>query len=246
MRKKLLVMIPAYNEGEGIKNVLENLKDQGVESYADVLVINDGSTDNTKEVVASCGVSVLNGVVNLGYGSAVQMGYKYAQKHDYDYVIQLDADGQHDVSNIKSVYDCLTGLNTSTEDLPDIVIGSRFLSDTTTFKASGMKKLAIIFFRIIIKIITKQKITDPTSGLQGLNNKTFSHYATFNNFDYKYPDINMIIQMLMLGYTIVEIPAIMHERTTGESMHAGLLKQLMYMVIILLSTLSVILRNRKG
>lgn len=246
MTKDLLVMIPAYNEGEAIRSVLEDLLEIGLESFADILVIDDGSSDNTKQVVESTGVKLLTGLVNMGYGSAVQMGYKYARKHSYQYVIQLDADGQHDVSNVLRIYKCLTGKNQCSDTQPDIVIGSRFLSDQSTFKASGMKLLAIKFFRFFIWLFTRQKITDPTSGLQGLNRRTFSYYASYNNFDYKYPDINMIMQMLFLGFKVIEVPAIMHERTSGVSMHSGIFKQISYMVIIMLSTIGVIIRNRKA
>lgn len=81
--------------------------------------------------------------------------------------------------------------------------------------------------------------------MQGLNRRTFAFYSGYGQFDYRYPDINMIIQMLLKGYRIAEIPAIMHERTTGQSMHSGYIKQMKYMIIITLSTISIILRQWK-
>ncbi|WBW98607.1 glycosyltransferase family 2 protein [Oceanirhabdus sp. W0125-5] len=246
MIKELLIMIPAYNEEESIEGVLNKIYEAGINEIGDILVINDGSKDNTEKVVREFKVPIINQVCNMGYGSALQVGYKYAEKKGYEYVIQLDADGQHDISNIKTIYDCLKNKNLMFTETPDIVIGSRFLSDSSTFKTSKLKNIAISFFRVLIKIFTKNDITDPTSGLQGLNRRAFTYYAGYGNFDYKYPDINMIIQMIMQGYNIKEIPAVMHERENGESMHSGLIKPIKYMVIMILSTFNIILRNRKS
>lgn len=245
MKKELLIIIPAYNEEESIGAILNDIKKAGLLKIADVLVINDGSQDNTEKIVRDLKIPVLNQVNNMGYGSALQVGYKYAQKNGYEYVIQLDADGQHDVCNIMMLYDCLRNKDERFEEKPDIIIGSRFLNGSVTFKISKIKKFAISLFRLVIKFITKETITDPTSGLQGLNRMAFTYYAGFGNFDYRYPDINMIIQMVMQGFIIKEIPAIMHERKAGAGMHSGILKPMKYMVIITLSTLSIILRNRK-
>lgn len=246
MRKELLIIIPAYNEEESIGIVLNKMNDAGLNEIGDILVINDGSKDNTEKVVKSLKVNILNQVTNMGYGSALQVAYKYAEKKGYEYVIQLDADGQHDICNIKIIYDCLKNKDNRFKETPDIVIGSRFLKESVTFKISKAKHIAISFFRLVIKIFTENNITDPTSGLQGLNRRAFAYYAGYGNFDYRYPDINMIIQMIMQGYNIKEIPAIMHERKTGEGMHSGIIKPIKYMVIITLSTLSIILRNRKN
>lgn len=246
MRKELLIMIPAYNEEESIGVVLKKIYEAGIDEIGDILVINDGSKDNTEKVVRNFKVVILNQVSNMGYGSALQVGYKYAEKEGYEYVIQIDADGQHDICNIKMIYDYLKNKDHEFTETPDIVIGSRFLSDISTMKISKIKHIAISFFRLVIKIFTQNNITDPTSGLQGLNRMAFTYYAGYGNFDYRYPDINMIIQMIMLGYNIKEIPAVMHERKSGEGMHSGIIKPIKYMVIITLSTISIILRNRKS
>lgn len=245
MERELLIIIPAYNEEVSIKHLLNKIFEAGINKIGDILVINDGSSDHTEKVVRAFDVTIINQLCNMGYGSALQVGYKYAQQKGYQFVIQLDADGQHDVCNIQRIYDCLTNKEHKFDRTPDIVIGSRFLDESVSFRISKLKHITISFFRLIIKIFTKKIITDPTSGLQGLNKVAFTYYAGYGNFDYRYPDINMIIQMLMQGYVIEEIPAVMHERKTGESMHSGIIKPLKYMVIITLSTLNIILRNRK-
>lgn len=245
MKEKLLIIIPVYNEEENIEDLILKLKDADIEEIGHILVINDGSTDNTEALVRENGIDILNKPLNLGYGSTLQLGYKYAAKNDYDYIIQIDGDGQHDVANIKSIYDLLLGREGDFKDPPDIVIGSRFLSENNEMKVSGLKSLAIGFFKMVIRIFTKKKITDPTSGLQGLNRDAFSFYAKYGNFDHKYPDLNMIIQMLMIGYTIEEIPAKMYHRKAGKSMHSGIIRPISYMVLISISTISIIIRQRE-
>lgn len=245
MERELLIIIPAYNEGENIAGFIETIKKDKIEEIADILVINDGSIDDTEAVVRANGIDIISKPLNMGYGSTLQLGYKYASSHNYKYVIQIDADGQHDVSNIKNIKYALEGKFNKSGVPPDIVIGSRFLSRESEMKISLIKNIAITFFKMTIKMFTNQNITDPTSGLQGLNRAAFTHYAQYGNFDYRYPDINMIIQMIMMGYKIEEIPAKMYSRTSGESMHSGIFKPIAYMVIISLSTISIILRQRK-
>lgn len=245
MKKELLIMIPAYNEEGSIAGLLDEMFKARINDMGDILLINDGSQDNTEKIARDYMITVLNQVCNLGYGSALQVGYKYAEKKGYEYVIQLDADGQHDICNIKTIYNCLKNNSIKYKKMPDIIIGSRFLSDSVTFKISKLKYLVILFFRLVIKLFTQNNITDPTSGLQGLNRRAFAYYAGYGKFDYKYPDINMIMQMIMQGYNIKEIPVVMHARKTGESMHVGIIKPIKYMVLITLSTISIILRNSK-
>lgn len=239
--KEVLLLIPAYNEEESIGTFLDKLKDAGVYELADILVVNDFSRDQTVNIAHQHQVKVINHVYNLGYGSALQLGYKYAVRKQYKYVIQLDADGQHDACNVFNLYERLT---TPQEDgtLPDIVIGSRFADGSKTFHISGLKKISISFFRWMIKATTGKRIKDPTSGLQGLNRDAFLYYSKFQNFDNMYPDANMIVQMLMLGYRITEIPSVMHERQAGVSMHSGILKPLLYMMIMPLSVMAVYFR----
>lgn len=238
--KDTLIIIPAYNEEFTIGKLLDSILQNGYEEIADILVINDKSKDNTKAIVEGYGneVTLISHMFNMGYGAALKTGYVYATKYKYKYVIQLDGDGQHGIDNIHNLYQKIRRV-----DAPDIIIGSRFMEDSITFKISGLKKIAIYFFRFLIKTFTNTKITDPTSGLQALNSNAFSYYADFINFDLRYPDANMIIKMLLLGYKIEEIPSIMYERTSGESIHSGL-KPIVYMVLMMLSTLTVILQYK--
>lgn len=158
-------------------------------------------------------------------------------------MIQMDADGQHDVSNVLKLYEALT---TPEEDgtVPDIVLGSRFVPGSISFPVSFLKKVAFVLFRWLIKQGTGKKIMDPTTGLQGLSHRAFSYYAGYGHFDDRYPDANMIMQMLLLGFQVKEIPAVMYARTEGVSMHSGL-KPVIYMFRMMFSIVAVWLRVKR-
>lgn len=227
---KVLFVIPAYNEEANIENVIKEIKKDV--KYADILIINDCSTDNTKKIIENNNVKCITGIFNLKYAWAVQTGIKYAYQNDYDYVIQFDADGQHIAKEAEKL------LNEMKKSNVDIVIGSRFLKDTG-YKHPFFKKVATKLFTLIIKIFCKQEITDPTSGFQCLNKKVIEYYSKMGNYP-EYPDANLIIDVLLKGYTIKEISVKMRLREAGESMHGGIIKPIKYM-INMIYTITVIL-----
>lgn len=239
-QKDLLIIMPAYNEERNITSVLEQLASPEIAEIADVLVMNDASSDSTNWIVKKQGCTLVTNVFNLGYGSAIQLGYKYAIRRRYKYIIQMDSDGQHDVCNIPVIYECL---RTPVEngECPDIVLGSRFMEGSSDFPVSPFKRAAYALFRFCIRVATGRRIQDPTTGLQGLSCRAALHYSKFGNFDNKYPDANMLIQMLLLDYRVVEIPAVMHNRGYGVSMHSGL-KPFIYMFRMMFSILAVVFR----
>lgn len=240
-QKEVLVIIPAYNEADNIESVLDDLERPEIASIADILVMNDASSDATNWIVKARGHEVVTHVFNLGYGSGLQLGYKYAIRRGYKYVIQMDADGQHDVCNIKTIYERLCTKDEEDGRYPDIVLGARFMDESGDFPISAAKKLAFYLFRFMMRIASGRRITDPTTGLQGLSRKAVLYYSRYNHFDDKYPDTNMIMQMILLKFKVVEIPAVMHVRTSGESMHSGL-KPIWYMIRMFFSVLAVIFR----
>lgn len=152
----------------------------------------------------------------------------------------MDADGQHDVCNIPIIYQKLKEKDES-GNRPDIVLGSRFLEENSEFLVLPAKRIAYALFRWMIRVGTGRKIADPTTGLQGLSRRAVLFYSKYSHFDDKYPDANMIMQMQLLGFRIEEIPAIMHARTTGSSMHSGL-KPVIYMFRMFFSILAVLFR----
>ena len=236
-KNDLLIIVPAYNESENIVGVMEQLEAPQITSFADVLFINDASNDNTNYLVKSRHHTLVSHIFNMGYGTSLQLGYKYAIRRGYKYVIQMDADGQHDVVNIARIY---KELKTPDEHgiMPDIVLGSRYLEGSSPFPTPRLKMFAIRLFRRIVKALTGKVVMDPTSGLQGLSQRAFLYYSMFNHFDERYPDANMLIKMLLLEFQVREIPAVMHARQSGSSMHNGL-KPAMYMVRMLFEIMAV-------
>jgi glycosyltransferase involved in cell wall biosynthesis len=231
---KGLIIIPAYNEENNIGRVIREIKSKNVD--VDIVVIDDGSTDRTREMVQNEKVDVISHVHNLGYGAALQTGFRYSVKRGYKFVVQFDGDGQHDPDDILPMVEELERADS------DIVIGSRFLGKGS-FKMGILKQIVVNFMKLIIKISTGTKITDPTSGFKGLSKRTYNYYSLKENFPHDYPDADILIQMLRLKYRVREIPVNIRYRTQGKSMHSGL-KPIVYLLKILLSIMVVLLRER--
>ena len=219
-KNKVLVVIPAYNEAENIEKVIKEIKKDI--DYADILVINDCSKDNTREIVEKNGVKCITNVFNMRYAWAVQTGLKYAYQNDYDYVIQMDADGQHIASEAEKLYKEMKESNV------DIVIGSRYLKDMG-YPCPFFRRIGTKMFEFLIKVFCHKKIADPLSGFQCLNKDVIKYYAGCGNYP-EYPDANLVIEMLLKGYKIKEIPVKMILRENGVSMHSGILKPIKYMI----------------
>ncbi len=239
-RKDLLILIPAYNEEENLGKVLDALAALEMDCKKDVLVINDASSDHTPQIAYDHGARVVSNIINMGYGCGLQIGYKYAVRYGYRYVIQIDGDGQHDVSNVPRIYNALN--SRKGDEAPDIVLGCRYMEGSSAFDSGKLKAVAYRWFRFLIRRMTGKNIADPTTGLQGLNRRTLAYYAKYQRFDDRYPDANMLVQMLLLGYNVEQIPAVMHYRNAGTSMHAGILKPAVYMLRMTLQLLAVWVR----
>lgn len=237
-QKELLIIVPAYNEEHNIRRVLTQIEELGLSAVADILIINDASTDKTNWIVKEMRYPMISQLFNMGYGCALQTGYKYAVRCGYRYVIQMDGDGQHDVCNIPMLYEKLKEADVDGR-CPDIVLGARFRKDSADFPVSLPKKIVYALFRGMIRLTTGERLSDPTTGLQGLSRKAFLYYSKYNHFDDKYPDANMLILMLLLKFKVVEIPAVMHARTEGKSMHSGL-KPFWYMLRVVYSVAAII------
>lgn len=218
--KDILVIIPCYNEEANITNVYNELIINLPQ--ADILVVDDCSRDNTLAIIKGLGINYISLPFNLGYSGALQAGFKYALQNNYETVIQFDGDGQHIPSEAQKLLEKFDLENS------DVIIGSRFLLNNE-YKHGFLKTLATKLFTLLIRIISGSVITDPTSGFQIINKKIFSYYSEMNNYP-DYPDANLIIEMLLKGYKIIEMPVKMRPRSFGVSMHSGFWKPIVYMI----------------
>ncbi|MDD6071188.1 MAG: glycosyltransferase family 2 protein, partial [Clostridiales bacterium] len=203
---KTLIIIPAFNEEENIEKVVENII-VNFPQY-DYVVINDGSTDKTEEICRKKNYALLNLPINLGIGGAVQAGYRYAKKNDYDIAIQIDGDGQHDIFFAQNMVQLIEN------DEVDIVIGSRFL-EKKGFQSSGTRRIGIRILSNLIKLCTSVRVNDVTSGFRAVNKKFIQIYS--NDYSNDYPEPEAIVSAVMYGGRIKEIPVVMNERQGGES-----------------------------
>lgn len=233
---KTLTIIPAYNESENIQKVLDELKQDFPET--DILVINDCSKDNTKQIVESNGVNCITTTFNLHYAYAVQTGIKYAKKYDYDYCLMFDGDGQHIAKEAKKLLDKIKETNS------DIVIGSRYL-EKGNYNAPKLRKIGTSFFIWLIKLSCHIRISDPLSGFQVINKRVIDKYSTMGEYP-EFPDANLIIEMLLDGYSVEEVSVRMRNREFGESMHGGIVKPIKYMVVMIYTILILILNKLFG
>lgn len=203
---KKLIIIPAYNESANIEKTVNAIKEKAPDF--DYVIINDCSTDNTRQICEENHFNIVNLPINLGIGGAVQTGYKYGYREGYDLAVQVDGDGQHDPAFLQKMSRVLND-----EEL-DMVIGSRFI-EKEGFQSSGARRLGIKYFTILIKLLTGETITDPTSGLRMVNRKVMKMYA----FDYPkdYPEPESVVAILRRKCKVKEIPVIMKAREGGVS-----------------------------
>ena len=229
---KTLIVIPAYNEEKNTGAVLAGIQEKvpGIP----ILVINDGSSDNTEEVVLEHNAKVISLPYNSGYGVALQTGFLYAVKNNYSIVVQMDSDGQHDPGNIKDLIEEVQKENC------DVVIGSRFLSKGS-YKTSMARHLGMVIFGSIASVFCKQRVTDPTSGFQALKGPAINFVAS-DNYPPDYPDADFIILMNRCGFKVKEIPVTMHASPDKESMHHGH-KTIYYVFKMFLSIFVTLLRK---
>ncbi len=224
---KVLIIVPAYNEELNIVNTINKIIKHSKKSNnnIDYIVINDGSTDKTKQICKDHKYNTINLIQNLGIGGAVQTGYKYALNNNYDVAIQFDGDGQHDENYIDN-------LVTEIKDGYDFVIGSRFISNLSKFKSSSTRRIGIKIISFLIKICTGKKIYDPTSGFRAANKEVIKIFA--NHYSIEYPEPESTTELIKKGYKVKEIPVEMHEREFGSSSIKPL-KSIYYMFSVCIS-----------
>ena len=232
-RSDTLIILPAYNEGNHIQDVIHDIRSNV--SDVDILVVNDGSYDRTSRAARETGVFVVDLPVNLGIGGAVQTGLQFALRYNYKYAMQFDADGQHKGSEILKLLDQIA------KGEADIIIGSRFLKGgASAFRSTFSRRIGIFFFSKLISIITRQRLTDPTSGFRAMNRKVIKRFARYYPEDY--PEPEAIVLLNRWGFKITEVPTIMQERQ-GSSSSITIIRSIYYMVKVTLAILIDLLRK---
>jgi glycosyltransferase involved in cell wall biosynthesis len=206
-----IIILPAHNEAANIGRVIAEVR--AAIPDADVVVIDDASIDATADIAVESGAIVLPLPVNLGYGVALQTGYKFAAAGGYHFLVQLDSDGQHDPASIPKL------LEIARSGKCDVCIGSRFL-EGEPYPIPFARRAGMWLFRRLASVVLGHTITDPTSGFQAMNRRAFEFF-TRDSYPTDFPDTNVIVMLHVHGFRVLETPVVMHRSTTGKSIHSG-------------------------
>ena len=232
---KLLVAIPALNEERSIGQVIDQVRQ--AQPHADILVIDDGSTDNTVAVSKDRGVFVVALPFNLGVGGALRAGFTYASRNNYSHFVQVDADGQHDPFQI-------TKLIEASKD-KEIVVGSRFVNGRENFEVSGLRHFAMRWLAFWMSKICKVRLTDVTSGFRIATKPAIDLFAKEYPPEYLGDTVESLIIGHRAGLRISEVPVVMSKRQYGTSSQ-GTLKALWYVLRATLVLLLAVLHQPKS
>ncbi len=229
-----LAIVPVYNESATVTNVVRAIRDEA--PGIDVLVIDDGSTDDSSLLAHREDAIVLRHPFNLGIGGAVQTGFIYALEHDYDYMVQVDGDGQHDPGQIAALFAAM-------EEGPavDMVCGSRFLSPELKYPAPISRRTGIHIFAFLLSRIVGQRVSDPTSGFRLYNRRAIELFA--RDYPHDYPEVEAVLMLHFHRLRMRETPVRMFERGGGRSsIRSG--KSVYYMIKVLLAMFVGLVRRR--
>jgi glycosyltransferase involved in cell wall biosynthesis len=203
--ERTLIIVPAWNESRNVGNTVREILDQ-FDDY-DVVVVDDGSTDDTALVARDAGARVLILPFNMGVGGAMRTGFTYAQRHGYQRAIQVDADGQHNPSDIPEV---LSGL-----DHADISIGARFASKGE-YEARGPRRWAMVFLAGVLSRVAKTRLTDVTSGFRAANRRAIDQYVHYYPAEYLGDTVDSLVSAIHSGLTVTQVPVAMRARVHGK------------------------------
>jgi glycosyltransferase involved in cell wall biosynthesis len=228
-----LAVVPAYNEASTVEYVVESLR--RVAPDYDVLVVDDGSTDDTAARARAAGARVIKLPYNLGIGGAVQAGFVFAAERGYSWMAQVDGDGQHDPGEICRLEEVMSKTGV------DMVCGSRFLSDDYTYPAPISRRTGIHLFAFLLSRLVRQKVSDPTSGFRLYNRKAIELFA--RDYPHDYPEVEAVLMLHHHHLRMREAPVRMYERGGGSS-SIGTGKSAYYMVKVLLALFVALARRR--
>jgi hypothetical protein len=206
----MIAIVPARNEAECIAGVVEEIK--AFDASCAVLVVDDGSTDRTAALARGAGARVVSLPFNLGIGGAVQTGFKVAHEEGFDVAVRLDGDGQHLAVELPKL------LSPIREDSADIVVGSRF-AGTEEYRPPFARRVGIKLFARVVSLLTRQRVTDTTSGFQACNRKAIRLFA--GDYPHDYPEVEATVMVFKHRLRLAEVPVKMREREAGRSSIGG-------------------------
>lgn len=201
----VLVIVPAWNEEKNVGRTVAEIR--AADRSYDIVVVDDGSTDATAQVARDAGAVVLSLPFNLGVGGAMKTGFTYAQRHGYERVVQVDADGQHNPLDVARV---LAGLNDA-----DIAIGARF-ADVGDYHVRGPRRWAMLFLAAVVSRVARVKLTDVTSGFRAANRYAISQYVKYYPAEYLGDTVDSLVAAAHAGLTVTQVPVAMRPRMHGS------------------------------
>ena len=205
--RRVLVVMPAYNEQDSIGAAIAEVR--ATNPTVDLLVVDDGSADATAVIAERAGVPVCRLPYNLGVGGAMRAGYRYAVRHDYDVVVQIDADGQHDPRYLPALVARL--------DEADLVIGVRFADQATRYEVSRIRRLAMLVLARTLSRMAHTRLTDVTSGFRVANRRAARLFAAHYPAEYLGDTVESTVIALRAGCTVAQHPVQMRVRQGGRA-----------------------------
>lgn len=206
-----LIVIPAWNESDTIATVLAEIREHL--AGWDVLVVSDGSTDRTAEIVRGMGLPVLDLPFNLGVGGAMRAGFAYAYRHGYTHALQLDADGQHDPAEVGKLADRWR------ETGADVIIGARF-AGSGEYTVGGPRKWAMKLLSAVLSRVCGTKLTDTTSGFKLMGPRALALFARTYPAEYLGDTVEALVMAARAGLTVDQVGVAMRERAGGTPSHS--------------------------
>jgi glycosyltransferase involved in cell wall biosynthesis len=233
--QRVLIIIPAWNEAGSIADVIAEVRDE-LPAY-DILVVNDGSTDDTERVALASGARVVSLPYNLGVGGAMRLGYRYADENDYDIAVQLDADGQHDPRDVPQLVSLL-----DPDGPPQIVIGARFAGEGEV-AVPRARRLAMRLLAGHLSRMTGVRLTDVTSGFRAHNRAALRIFARTYPADYLSDTVESLVIASRAGASISQVGVAMRPRFAGRSSQSAW-RATAYLVRVLVILALAVIRRR--